>query len=75
MPYKTVYTEVEVDVDIEDFDTDDLLDELESRGALPVEEHGDARNIVEQIYYLRRQGQPYEHLMDGLIYAVMGRVV
>jgi hypothetical protein len=71
----TVYTEVEVDVDIEDFDTDDLLDELERRGELPVEQHGDARNIVEQIYYLRRQAQPYEHLMDSLMYAVMGRVI
>ena len=28
--------EVEVDVDLEDFDTDDLLDELERRGDLPV---------------------------------------
>ena len=71
----TVYTEVEVDVDLVDFDTDELLEELERRGALPVEEHGDARNIVEQIYYLRRQGQPYEHLMDSLMYAVIGRVI
>ena len=71
----TVYTEVEVDVDLVDFDTNDLLDELENRGALPVEEHGDARNIVEQIYYLRRQAQPWEHLMDPLMYAVMGRVL
>jgi hypothetical protein len=71
----TVYTEVEVDVDLEDFDTDDLLDELERRGELPVEGSGNAREIVEQIYYLRRQGQPYEHLMDSLMYAVMGRVV
>lgn len=75
MVYKTVYTEVEVDVDIEDFDTDDLLDELERRGDLPVEESGAAKEIVEQIYYLRRQGQSYEHLMDGLMYAVMGRVL
>jgi hypothetical protein len=29
MTYRTVYTEVEVDVSLEDFDTDDLLDELE----------------------------------------------
>jgi hypothetical protein len=71
----TVYTEVEVDVDLVDFDTNDLLDELERRGELPVEQHGDARNIVEQIYYLRRQAQPYEHLMDGLMYAVMGRAL
>jgi hypothetical protein len=75
MVYKTVYTEVEVDVDIEDFDTEDLLDELERRGDLPVEERGNAKEIVEQIYYLRRQGQPYEQLMDSLMYAVLGRVV
>jgi len=71
----TVYTEVEVDVDLVDFDTDDLLDELENRGALPPEGNANAREIVEQIYYLRRQGQPYEHLMDSLMYAVMGRVL
>ena len=30
--YKTVYTEVEVDVDLGEFDTADLIDELEERG-------------------------------------------
>ena len=71
----TVYTEVEVDVDLVDFDTDDLLEELESRGTLPPEGNANAREIVEQIYYLRRQGQAYEHLMDSLMYAVLGRIV
>jgi hypothetical protein len=75
MSYKTVYTEVEVDVDISEFDTDDLLEELAERGALPVEGDFDSKALVEQIYYLRRQGQPYEHLMDDLMYAVMGRIV
>jgi|TARA_B110000503_G_scaffold51779_1_gene83475 hypothetical protein len=37
MVYKTVYTEVEVEVDISDFDTEDLLDELESRGEKHIE--------------------------------------
>lgn len=70
----TVYTEVEVDVDLDDFDTDDLVDELERRGELPVESSGNAKETVEQIYHLRRQGQPWEHLMDRLIYQVLGRV-
>ena len=65
---------VDVDVDLDDFDTDDLLDELDRRGDLPVESAGDAKATVEQIYYLRRQNQPWEHLMDQLIYQVMGRV-
>jgi hypothetical protein len=75
MVFKTVYTEVEVDVDLESFDTDDLLEELDLRGALPVEGDFDSKALVEQIYYLRRQGQPYEHLIDSLMYAVMGRIV
>ena len=70
----TIYTEVEVDVDLNDFDTDDLLEELERRGNLPIEGSEDAKAILEQIYYLRRQGQAYEHLIDKLIYAALGRM-
>ena len=70
----TAYIETEIEVDLEDFDTDDLLDELERRGSLPVESAGDAKETVEQIYHLRRQGQAWDHLMDRLIYQVMGRV-
>jgi len=32
MVTKSIYTEVEVDVDLSDFDTEDLVEELESRG-------------------------------------------
>jgi hypothetical protein len=32
MRYKTITTEVDVDVDLSDFDTDDLVDELSERG-------------------------------------------
>ena len=75
MVYKSVYTEVEVEVDLSEFDTDDLIEELESRGTLPPEGNIDARELVEQIYYLRRQGQTYEHLMNSLMYSVLGRIV
>jgi hypothetical protein len=34
--YKTVYTEVEVDVDMSDFDTDDLIEEAERRNRLGI---------------------------------------
>ena len=56
----TVYTEVE---------------ELESRGALPVEGSDNANELLEQMYQLRRLGRPYDHLMDNLFYSVLGRVV
>jgi hypothetical protein len=70
----TVYTEVEVDVSLEDFDTDDLLEELESRDALPPEGNINAKELVEKMYYLHRQGKDCTHLLDSLFYAVVGRV-
>lgn len=71
--YKTVYTEVEVD--LSDFDTEDLLEELENRNALPLDLDGDVRQLIEQIWQLRRLSKSYDHLMDPLIYHVLGKVV
>jgi hypothetical protein len=74
--YKTVYTEVEVDVDLGDFDTDDLLEELESRGALPVESEYNAKELLETIWIKRRMGRTdYDSELDQLIYAGLGRIV
>ena len=70
----TVYTEVEVDVDLVDFDTDDLLEELESRGSLPPEGNINAKELVEKMYYLHRQGQDCTPMLDRLFYAVLGRI-
>ena len=73
MPY--VYKEVEIDVDLDDFDDDDLIEELERRGkgfevatARPTE-------LVEQIWLKRRMGQDYERELDELIYVTTGRVL
>jgi hypothetical protein len=71
----TVYTEVEVDVELHDFETDDLVEELESRGALPVEGDVNAKEIVEQMYQLRRLGKPCDYLLDRLFYSVLGKIV
>jgi hypothetical protein len=35
MAYKTIYTEVEVDVDLDEFSDDDLLEEIERRNIQP----------------------------------------
>jgi hypothetical protein len=73
--YKTIYTEVEVDVDLSDFDTDDLIEELESRGS-GVMDYGDGKEILEAIYHKRRLGQTdYERELDQLIYAGLGKIV
>jgi hypothetical protein len=74
--YKTMYKEVEVDVDLADFETEDLLDELESRGALPVDNEYDAKDLLTAIWLKRRMGRAdYQMELDQLIYAGLGHVI
>ena len=72
--YKTIYTEVEVDVDLVDFDTDDLIEELESRGA-GATDYGNGKDILMAIYEKRRLGQDYQTELEQLIYLGLGRIV
>jgi len=74
--YKTIYTEVGVDVDITEFDTEDLLDELEARGSLPAAANFDAKELLEKIWMKRRlNNHDYQTELDQLIYQVLGHVV
>lgn len=74
--HKTVYTEVEVDVDLSDFDTVDLIEELEERGELPTTSKPyDNKELVEQIWMRRRNGQDYNYPLDQLIYNVTGHII
>ena len=75
----TVYVETEVDVALSDFDTDDLIEELENRG-LDYNTNGvdgdDMRALLEQIWVKRRNGSPdYQRELDALIWGVLGRVI
>jgi len=72
--YKTMYKEVEVDVDLSDFDTEDLIDELESRGA-GTGEFGDGKELLQVIYEKRRLGKDYQTELDQLIWLGLGRVL
>lgn len=72
--YKTIYTEVEVDVDLSDFDTDDLLEELKSRGS-GVMGYGDGKEVLQSIYEKRRLGQDYQTELEALIYLGLGRII
>ena len=71
----TVYTEVEVDVGLEDFETDDLIEELEKRGRGFEVTGGRPSELVTQIYEKRRVGMDYQHELDELIYVAIGRIV
>jgi signal recognition particle GTPase len=71
----TIYKEVEVDVDLDEFDDDELIEEVERRRLGVDVATEDTKELVDKIYHLRRQGRNYESELDQLIYAVTGRAV
>lgn len=71
--YKRVYTEVEVDVELSDFDTEDLIEELESRGA-GWNTWADGNELIQRIHQLRRTGGDYQRELDELIWFSMGKI-
>ena len=72
--YKTIETYVEVDVDLSDFDTDDLKDELESRGEL-VSDDECVQELARRIWEKRRLDVDYQHELDKLIYEITGKIL
>ena len=74
MVYKTVYTEVEVDVDMSEFDTEDLIEELELRGKYSPT-MGNTEELIDKIFHLRRLGKHYEQELDEYLYIRTGRTL
>lgn len=76
----TVWTEVEVDVDLDSFDDDDLIDEVESRGHTVIRKAGaffdedSADGLLKKIYELRIMNKPYEQELETLIWRTIGRM-
>ena len=69
-----VYKEVEVEVNLDDFDDYELIDELERRGT-GVMEYGNGTEVLQTIYQKRRLGQDYQQELDELIWLGLGRFV
>ena len=67
-----MYITTEVDVDISEFDTDDLIEELKSRDSDYV--HGN-NTLIEKIWILRREGRDYQVELDLLIYNTIGKII
>lgn len=75
MKYKRtvpIETYVTIDIDLVDIDTDDLVEELESRGRFVETEHSEQ---LTRIYELRRLGRPFDNELDNYISDVLGKVV
>jgi hypothetical protein len=73
MVHRTVYTEVEVDVNMEDFSDDDILEEAEIRG-LNID-GGNYDELINKIFQLRRLGKPFDRELDEYLYMKTGRIV
>jgi len=71
--YRTISVEVDVDVDLSYFDTEDLVRELESRerGNIATDE---AQDLLQVIYEKRRTGKDYQSELDLLIFNALGRI-
>jgi hypothetical protein len=70
MPY------ISIDVELDDFDDDDLIEELQSRGYSGlVNASSDTKSALMEIYLQRRLGLSYDSLLDKLIYDVLGKVI
>lgn len=77
--YKTIQTTVDVEIDIDDFDTEDLIEALEGKGYTVIEttktdKNTDLTELVADMYQKRRTGQDYTSNIDELIYQVIGRI-
>jgi hypothetical protein len=63
---------VEVEVGLEDFSVEDLLDELRARRSslfFKVE------NLAEAVWYKRRMGQEYQDELDELLSEITGKIL
>jgi hypothetical protein len=74
MKYVTIEKYIDIDVDMEDFNTDDLVNELERRGA-GTTEYGDGKDILQAIYEKRRLGKDYQQELDQLIWLGLGKII
>lgn len=72
------YVTVDVEVDLDDFSDEELIDHLESKGFIvgdAVDSPGvDMVKIIEVLHQQRRTGQDYQKTLDELIYHTLGKI-
>ena len=64
---------IDVDVDLEDFDTEDLKDELKRRNE-SVADYGYTNDLIRALYEKRRAGQNFDYELDEILYQTIGRI-
>ena len=74
------YITTKVEIDLSEFDTRDLVEELESRGHdfaendIPIGD-GNGNGLLEQIYQKRRTGRNFDAELDQFLQLSLGRIV
>jgi hypothetical protein len=69
---------VQVDVELDQFDDDELLEEIAARGlgiSVPEAEGSETHQLITTIWLKRRLGVDYGADIDALIYHVIGKVI
>lgn len=68
---------VEVDVDLDIFDDEDIIEECKLRGLTVGEgdvEHYSASDLVRDIYNAKTMGKDYEPMLRELFYRTLGKI-
>jgi hypothetical protein len=74
------YITTEVEIDLSEFDTRDLVEELESRGHdfaendIPIGD-GNGNGLLDKIYQKRRTGRNFDAELDQFLQLSLGRIV
>lgn len=72
---------VEVEIDLDDFRTDDLIEEVESRGFTVTEDDcvnttiEDVTAVAEQVYWQIRDGAPASPELRELVIQLTGKIL
>lgn len=69
----TITTEVDVDIELRDFDTDDIVEELEARGVQLASDH---KQLIRTMYesYQRGDHNTVDNLLRELFVETIGRI-
>lgn len=72
----TIYKDikVEINIDITDFDDDDLLDEIERRHLGVQFEDGDMKELIQTMYQRFRLNKPVDEQLRIFFYQTLGRI-
>ena len=69
------YTTVDVEIDLDDFTTEDLVEELKHRNAYQQELPGEIIEQLAHIHHARLCGQPWEDDLDRFLRDTLGRAI